>query len=56
MPAVTAWENNSSIKNVYKPYSMRPVAKEVQKRLVLVDYQGDSPGEVVVLLELPEAL
>ena len=31
--------------------SKRPVGKEVQKWLVLVDYQGDSPGEVVAFLE-----
>ena len=36
----------STRKNAYKPYTKRPVGKEVQKRLILVDYQGDNPGEV----------
>lgn len=38
-------------KNVYKPYHKRPVGKEIQKRLVLIDYQGDSPGEIVAFWE-----
>ena len=41
----------STRKNAYNPYTKRPVGKEVQKWLILVDYQGDSPGEVVAFQE-----
>lgn len=34
-----------------KPYQRTPISKEVQKGLVLVDFQGEKPSEVLPLRE-----
>ena len=34
-----------------KPYQRTPVSKEVQKGLILVDFQGEKPSEVLPLRE-----
>ena len=39
-----------SRRKTYKPYKC-PMGKEVQKTLVLIDYQGDQPSEVMPLKE-----
>ena len=46
-----AGQNLRNRRRNYKPYSRTTCAKEVQKGLVLINFQGDNPSEVMPLRE-----